>query len=131
MALSKRQLFALLGAGAASALLTSVGAHADTSQQAITSLSVANTSAGEATAAQINVFQAVVLGIVQGLTEFLPISSTAHLKVVPVVLGWGDPGVAFTAVIQLGSIAAVLWYFWGDLTKITTGAIRAIARSDY
>ncbi|MBW4575622.1 MAG: undecaprenyl-diphosphate phosphatase [Aphanothece sp. CMT-3BRIN-NPC111] len=131
MALSKRQLFALLGAGVASALLTSVGAHADTSQQAITSLSVANASAGEATAAQINVFQAVVLGIVQGLTEFLPISSTAHLKVVPVVLGWGDPGVAFTAVIQLGSIAAVLWYFWGDLTKVTTGAIRAIARSDY
>ena len=46
-----------------------------------------------------------VLGVVQGLTEFLPISSTAHLKVVPVVLGWGDPGVAVTAVIQLGSIA--------------------------
>jgi len=80
---------------------------------------------------QMNLFQAVVLGMVQGLTEFLPISSTAHLKVVPVVLGWGDPGVAFTAVIQLGSIAAVLWYFWRDLTQITTGAIKAIARSDY
>lgn len=78
-----------------------------------------------------NVFHAFVLGIVQGLTEFLPISSTAHLKVVPVLLGWGDPGVAFTAVIQLGSIAAVLWYFWGDLSTITTGALRAIRRSDY
>ena len=80
---------------------------------------------------QINIFQAVVLGMVQGLTEFLPISSTAHLKVVPVVLGWGDPGVAFTAVIQLGSIAAVLWFFWSDIAQITTGALAAIARSDY
>jgi undecaprenyl-diphosphatase len=51
-----------------------------------------------------------VLGVVQGLTEFLPISSTAHLKVVPVLLGWGDPGVSVTAVIQLGSIAAVLGF---------------------
>lgn len=80
---------------------------------------------------QLNLFQAVVLGMIQGLTEFLPISSTAHLKVVPVALGWGDPGVAYTAVIQLGSIAAVLWYFWGDLTQITKGSLKAIARSNY
>ncbi|MGK7872051.1 MAG: undecaprenyl-diphosphate phosphatase [Xenococcaceae cyanobacterium] len=80
---------------------------------------------------QFNFFQSAVLGIVQGLTEFLPISSTAHLKAVPVALGWGDPGVTFTAVIQLGSIAAVLWYFWTDLTHITTGAIKAVQRSDY
>jgi undecaprenyl-diphosphatase len=80
---------------------------------------------------QMNILQAIVLGFVQGMTEFLPISSTAHLKVVPVVLGWGDPGVAFTAIIQLGSIAAVLWYFWGDLTRIIQGATRAIALKDY
>lgn len=80
---------------------------------------------------QINIFQAIVLGMVQGLTEFLPISSTAHLKVVPVVLGWGDPGVAYSAVIQLGSIVAVVWYFWRDLTQIAKGSLRAIARSDY
>lgn len=73
-------------------------------------------------------WQAAVLGLVQGLTEFLPISSTAHLKVVPVVLGWGDPGVTFTAVIQLGSIAAVLWYFWGDITGLLGGALRAMGR---
>jgi undecaprenyl-diphosphatase len=78
-----------------------------------------------------NVFQAAVLGFVQGATEFLPISSTAHLKVVPVVLGWGDPGVTFTAVIQLGSIAAMLWYFWSDLSQVTIGAIKAIRSSDY
>lgn len=79
----------------------------------------------------IDVFQAIVLGMVQGLTEFLPISSTAHLKVIPVVLGWGDPGVAYTAVIQLGSIGAVLWYFWSDLQQITTGVIKAIAQRNY
>jgi len=70
-------------------------------------------------------WHALVLGVVQGLTEFLPISSTAHLKVVPVVLGWGDPGVAFTAVIQLGSIAAVLAYFRRDLAEVCAGILRA------
>jgi undecaprenyl-diphosphatase len=59
------------------------------------------------------------------LTEFLPISSTAHLKVVPVLLGWGDPGVAVTAVIQLGSIAAVLAYFREDLAEVAKGVSRA------
>ncbi|MER3590091.1 MAG: undecaprenyl-diphosphatase [Mastigocladus sp. ERB_26_1] len=80
---------------------------------------------------QMNILQAIILGFVQGVTEFLPISSTAHLKVVPVVLGWGDPGVAFTAIIQLGSIAAVLWYFRLDLTRLLKGGWSAIARQDY
>ncbi|MEM9922268.1 MAG: undecaprenyl-diphosphate phosphatase [Cyanobacteria bacterium P01_D01_bin.50] len=80
---------------------------------------------------QMKVLQAIFLGFVQGATEFLPISSTAHLKTVAVALGWGDPGVAFSAVIQLGSIAAVLWYFWKDLSRIFKGASRAIALSDY
>lgn len=81
--------------------------------------------------ADLNLFQAIVLGIVQGLTEFLPISSTGHLKAVPVALGWGDPGVSFTAVIQLGSIAAILWYFWSDLTQVTSGMTRAILKKDF
>ena len=71
-------------------------------------------------------WHALVLGIVQGLTEFLPISSTAHLKVVPLMLGWGDPGVAFTAVIQLGSIVAVLAYFRDDLMEVVRGIGRAL-----
>jgi undecaprenyl-diphosphatase len=79
----------------------------------------------------ISWWQALFLGIVQGLTEFIPISSTAHLKIVPVALGWGDPGVAFTAVIQLGSIAAVLWYFWKDLTQVALGSYQAIKQKDY
>ena len=78
-----------------------------------------------------NLFQAIVLGFVQGATEFIPISSTAHLKAVPVFFGWGDPGVSFSAVIQLGSIAAVLWYFWSDLSQITRGMLTAIRTSDY
>ncbi|MFG6105056.1 undecaprenyl-diphosphate phosphatase [Leptothoe sp. EHU-05/26/07-4] len=82
-------------------------------------------------AAQINLLQAIVIGIVQGLTEFLPISSTAHVKIVPVTLGWGDPGVAFTAVIQLGSLAAILWYFWDDLTKVTRNTIKAAIAKRY
>lgn len=87
--------------------------------------------AAEQAMAEITMLQAIVIGLVQGLTEFLPISSTAHIKAVPVVLGWGDPGVAFTAVIQLGSIAAILWYFWADLTQVVSGMIRAIAKRDY
>lgn len=78
-------------------------------------------------AAQTMTFiRAVVIGIVQGLTEFLPISSTAHVKVVPVMLGWGDPGVSFTAVIQLGSVAAILWYFWDDLSTVTVKFLKAL-----
>ena len=73
----------------------------------------------------------VVLGIVQGLTEFLPISSTAHLKVVPVVLGWGDPGVAVTAVIQLGSIVAVIAYFRRDLQQVLAASLLALRQGSW
>lgn len=69
--------------------------------------------------------------MVQGLTEFLPISSTAHLKVVPVLLGWGDPGVAVTAVIQLGSIAAVFGFFRRDLLEVGRGVARAIRHGQW
>ena len=80
----------------------------------------------EAADQSITLIRAIVIGIVQGLTEFLPISSTAHVKVVPVVLGWGDPGVSFTAVIQLGSVAAILWYFWDDLSMVTVNFLKAL-----
>jgi undecaprenyl-diphosphatase len=76
-------------------------------------------------------WRALVLGVVQGLTEFLPISSTAHLKVVPLLLGWGDPGIAFTAVIQLGSIAAVLAYFRHDLASVGRGISRALRHGQW
>ncbi len=76
-------------------------------------------------------WRALVLGVVQGLTEFLPISSTAHLKVVPVLLGWGDPGVSATAVIQLGSIAAVLAFFRSDLLEVGRGIARAFRHGQW
>jgi undecaprenyl-diphosphatase len=71
--------------------------------------------------------QAAVLGIVQGLTEFLPISSTAHLRIVPALLGWPDPGAAFTAVIQLGTVAAVVLYFWRELLQVVVAWARGTA----
>ena len=55
----------------------------------------------------MSTLEAVVLGIVQGLTEFLPVSSSAHLRIVPALLGWSDPGAAYSAVIQCGTLAAV------------------------
>lgn len=70
--------------------------------------------------------RAVVLGIVQGLTEFLPISSTAHLRIVPALLGWRDPGAAFTAVTQLGTMVAVLLFFRADLWRITVTWLRSL-----
>jgi undecaprenyl-diphosphatase len=63
-------------------------------------------------------FEAVVLGVVQGLTEFLPISSSAHLRIVGAAFGWKDPGAAFTAIIQIGTELAVLVYFAKDLARI-------------
>ncbi len=63
----------------------------------------------------MNPIQAIVYGIIQGLTEFLPISSNAHLRLAPLLFGWEDPGAAFTAVIQLGTTLAVLIYFAKDL----------------
>jgi undecaprenyl-diphosphatase len=74
----------------------------------------------------LDLFQAIVLGIVQGLTEFLPISSSGHLRIVPALVGWDDPGAAFTAVIQLGTMAAVVLYFRGDLWRIATAWLASL-----
>lgn len=63
-------------------------------------------------------FKSIVLGIVQGLTEFLPISSTAHLRIVPSLLNWKDPGTAFSAVIQIGTAISVVFYFRNDLKNL-------------
>ena len=74
----------------------------------------------------MDLFQSIVLGIVQGLTEFLPISSSAHQRIIPALLGWPDPGAAFTAVTQLGTEAAVLIYFRHDLWRIATKWLAAL-----
>jgi undecaprenyl-diphosphatase len=72
-----------------------------------------------------------VLGVVQGITELLPISSTAHMRVVPALLGWPDPGSAFSAAMQMASLAAVVSYFWGDVRQIAAGALGALVRRDF
>lgn len=77
----------------------------------------------------MTVLQAIVLGLVQGLTEFLPISSTAHLRIVPALLGWQDPGAAYSAVIQLGTVAAVIIYFAKDLARLTGAFIKGLLTS--
>jgi len=74
----------------------------------------------------VSLLEAIVLGIVQGLTEFLPISSTAHLRIVPALFGWDDPGAAFTAVTQLGTMLAVLLYFRSDLWRIGSSWLRSL-----
>lgn len=83
----------------------------------------------------MTLLQAVVLGIVQGLTEFLPISSTAHLRIVPALFGWhfhlggkttNDPGAPFTAVIQLGTTLAIVLYFWRELLHVAVAWVRGL-----
>ncbi len=68
----------------------------------------------------MTIVQSIVLGIIQGLTEFLPVSSTAHLRIAPALLGWPDSGAAFTAVIQLGTLLAVILFFLRDLLGMAT-----------
>jgi undecaprenyl-diphosphatase len=72
-----------------------------------------------------------VLGVVQGITELLPISSTAHMRVVPALFGWQDPGSAFSAAMQLAALAAVVSYFWSDVTQLTTHSLRAVVRREF
>ena len=75
----------------------------------------------------MNWLEAIVLGVVQGLTEFLPISSTAHLRIVPAFAGWEDPGAAFTAITQIGTEAAVVVFFWRDIVRIISQWFRSLA----
>jgi undecaprenyl-diphosphatase len=76
----------------------------------------------------MSVWQAIVLGVIQGLTEFLPVSSSAHLLVVPWLLGWDSPGLAFDAALHLGTLAAVLVYFWRELLAMALAFPHAIKR---
>jgi len=76
----------------------------------------------------VTVWQALVLGIVQGLTEFLPISSSAHLILVPWLFGWPEPGLAFNVALHLGTLSAVLVYFSGDLLTIARGWLTGLAQ---
>ncbi len=69
----------------------------------------------------MNLIQAIILGIVQGVTEFAPVSSSAHLVLVPWVFGWPSPGVAFDAILHWGTLTAVMVYFWRDWVRVIKG----------
>src|SRR5438105_15460757 len=80
---------------------------------------------------QLGVWRMVTLGIVQGITELLPISSTAHLRVIPSLLGWPDPGSPFSAAMQLASLLAVISFLGGDALRIAGRAADAARRGDW
>lgn len=81
--------------------------------------------------ASLSYLQIGFLGLVQGITELLPISSTAHMRIVPAMLGWPDPGSAFSAAMQLAALAAVVSYFWRDVRGVVVGSVTAIKRRTY
>ncbi len=80
---------------------------------------------------ELSWLQMTVLGVIQGITELLPISSTAHLRVIPGILGWRDPGSAFSAAMQLASFAAVIAYFRKDIISLGSASVRAVASRDF
>jgi undecaprenyl-diphosphatase len=80
---------------------------------------------------ELGYVKVAVLGVVQGISELLPISSTAHMRIVPALLGWRDPGSAFSAAMQLAALAAVITYFWPDVRGLLFGVTRAVQRRDF
>jgi len=78
----------------------------------------------------VTVLHALVLGIVQGLGEFLPISSSAHLVLIPWLFGWEDPGLTFDVALHMGTLFAVVLYFWKDWVRLVTAALRRQASDD-
>ena len=79
----------------------------------------------------LNCAQSFLLGLVQGLTEFLPISSTAHLKVIPYFLGWNDPGASVSASLQLGSAFAIIYYFRKDISEIINSGLSIVSHRKF
>lgn len=77
----------------------------------------------------MNIIQAIILGIVQGATEFIPVSSSAHLVLVPWALGWPSPGLFFDTMLHWGTLAAVLAYFWRDWIAIIWGFFRSLGQA--
>ncbi len=77
------------------------------------------------------ILKAILLGVVQGLTEFLPVSSTAHLRIIPSFFGWGDIGASYTAVIQVGTMIAIILYFRSDLMNMSKAMILSLKTRDF
>lgn len=76
----------------------------------------------------MTLWQAILLGILQGATEFLPVSSSGHLVIVPHLLGWPDPGLALDTILHLGTLVAIIVYFWSDLWRLARAALVSLRR---
>jgi undecaprenyl-diphosphatase len=74
----------------------------------------------------VTLIQAIILGIVQGLTEFIPISSSAHLVIIPWLFRWSDPGLTFDIALHLGTLTALLWFFWSDWVRLVRAGVASI-----
>ena len=81
--------------------------------------------------ASLDYVQIGILGVIQGISELLPISSTAHMRIVPALLGWPDPGSAFSAAMQMAALAAVVSYFWRDVRQVVNGSVTAVRERDF
>lgn len=81
--------------------------------------------------ASLDYLQIGILGVIQGVSELLPISSTAHMRIIPALLGWQDPGSAFSAAMQMAALAAVISYFWRDIQQVVSGTATAVREKDY
>ncbi len=79
----------------------------------------------------LEILKAILLGVVQGLTEFLPVSSTAHLRVIPSFFGWGDIGASYTAVMQVGTMMAIILYFRNDLMNMLKSTLLSLKTRDF
>ncbi|MCM2442649.1 undecaprenyl-diphosphate phosphatase [Agrobacterium vitis] len=79
----------------------------------------------------LSFIQTAFLGVVQGVTELVPVSSSAHMRVVPALLGWPDPGAAFSAAMQMAALVGVISYFWRDIYGLANGSISAVKRRDF
>ncbi len=79
----------------------------------------------------MEILKAILLGVVQGLTEFLPVSSTAHLRIIPSFFGWQDIGASYTAVMQVGTMLAIIIYFRNDLINMVTSTLQSLKTRDF
>ena len=79
----------------------------------------------------LEILKAILLGVVQGLTEFLPVSSTAHLRIIPSFFGWGDIGASYTAVMQVGTMIAIILYFRNDLMNMVKSTLLSLKTRDF
>lgn len=89
------------------------------------------TSTVDTTFVSLGYAKVAFLGVVQGITELIPVSSSAHMRAIPAFLGWPDPGAAFSAALQLAALAAVVTYFWTDIAGVARSTVRGLVTRDW